>query len=75
MTGPIRFPSGGAPSGAAVPPAGRSLAQGFTDDYEIEPVGPSGKPLTKTAQIRMCGNSVCPPLAAAIVRAQFSEAA
>lgn len=25
--------------------------------------------------IRMCGNSVCPPLASAIVRAQFMEAA
>jgi DNA (cytosine-5)-methyltransferase 1 len=48
-------------------------AQGFTDDYEIEPLGPSGKPLTKTAQIRMCGNSVCPPVAAAIVRAQLEE--
>ncbi|HET9893140.1 MAG TPA: DNA cytosine methyltransferase [Mycobacterium sp.] len=36
---------------------------------------PNGKPLTKTAQIRMCGNSVAPPIAAAIVRAQFPEAA
>lgn len=50
-------------------------AQGFADDYRIDPPGPDGKPLTKTAQIRMCGNSVCPPIAAAIVRAQFSEAA
>lgn len=33
-------------------------AQGFSDDYEIEPLGPSGKRLTKTAQIRMCGSSV-----------------
>lgn len=32
MTGPIRFPSGGAPSGAAVPPAGRPLAQAFADE-------------------------------------------
>lgn len=44
-------------------------AQGFPADYIIDPVGPSGKPLTKTAQIRMCGNSVCPPLAEALVRA------
>lgn len=44
-------------------------AQGFPPDYIIDPIGPSGKPLTKTAQIRMCGNSVCPPLAAALVRA------
>lgn len=44
-------------------------AQGFHDGYEIAPVGPKGKPLSKTAQIRMCGNSVSPPVAAAIVRA------
>lgn len=49
-------------------------AQGFSDDYEIAPEY-AGKPLTKTAQIRMCGNSVSPPIAAAIVRAQFQEAA
>jgi hypothetical protein len=29
------------------------------------------KPLTKTAQVRMAGNSVCPPLAAAIVSANL----
>jgi DNA (cytosine-5)-methyltransferase 1 len=50
-------------------------AQGFPADYIIDPVGPSGKPLTKTAQIRMCGNSVCPPLAAALVRANYSQPA
>jgi DNA (cytosine-5)-methyltransferase 1 len=49
-------------------------AQGFGDDYQIAP-NHNGKPLSKTAQIRMCGNSVCPPIAAAIVRAQFQEAA
>lgn len=43
-------------------------AQGFPEDYEIAPTW-NGKPLSKTAQIRMVGNSVCPPLAAAIVRA------
>lgn len=32
MTGPIRFPSGGAPSRAAVPPAGQPLAQAFADE-------------------------------------------
>lgn len=42
-------------------------AQGFPDSYIIDGPGPSGKPLTKTAQVRMCGNSVCPPVAAAIV--------
>ena len=45
-------------------------AQGFEDDYVIDPEY-NGKPLTKTAQIRMCGNSVCPPLAEAIVRANY----
>lgn len=31
------------------------------------------KPLTKTAQIRMVGNSVCPPMACAIVRANLGN--
>ena len=44
-------------------------AQGFPDDYEIAPVGPKGKRLTKTAQVRMCGNSVPPVMAEAVVRA------
>lgn len=30
-----------------------------------------GKPLSKTVQLKMCGNSVCPPVAAAIVAAKF----
>jgi len=50
-------------------------AQGFPADYVIDPIGPSGKPLTKTSQIRMCGNSVCPPLAAALVRANYEQPA
>jgi DNA (cytosine-5)-methyltransferase 1 len=45
-------------------------AQGFPDSYRIE--GPAGAPLSATAQVRMCGNSVCPPIAAALVRAQFA---
>lgn len=48
-------------------------AQGFAESYRIDPPGPNGKPLSKTAQIRMCGNSVAPPVAAAVVRAQFQE--
>jgi DNA (cytosine-5)-methyltransferase 1 len=44
--------------------------QGFKDSYIIDPIF-EGKPLSKTAQVRMCGNSVCPPNAAAMVRAQF----
>lgn len=45
-------------------------AQGFDPGYIIE-AEHDGKPLTKTAQVRMVGNSVPPPLAAAIVRARF----
>jgi DNA (cytosine-5)-methyltransferase 1 len=41
-------------------------AQGFDDSYRIDG-------LTKTAQVRMCGNSVCPPLAAALVRANVAD--
>lgn len=43
-------------------------AQGFDDGYVIDPIY-NGKPLTKTAQVRMCGNSVSPCPAAALVRA------
>lgn len=32
-----------------------------------------GKRLSKAAQVRMCGNSVCPPAAAALVRANLVE--
>jgi DNA (cytosine-5)-methyltransferase 1 len=54
-------------------------AQGFPDDYLIErgrniQTGRWMK-LTKTAQVRMCGNSVSPPVAEALVRAQFGERA
>ena len=48
-------------------------AQGFPDGYRID-TGAAGEPITKTAQVRMCGNSVCPPLARALVDANFSEA-
>lgn len=47
-------------------------AQGFPNRYVIDGPGPTGKPLTKTAQVRMCGNSVSPPLAQAITFAQFA---
>ncbi|HYF07872.1 MAG TPA: DNA cytosine methyltransferase [Acetobacteraceae bacterium] len=43
-------------------------AQGFPDGYVIDR-GADGRRLTKTEQVRMCGNSVCPPVAAALVRA------
>jgi DNA (cytosine-5)-methyltransferase 1 len=42
-------------------------AQGFPPDYVIDPIV-NGKPLTKTAQVRMCGNSVSPVMAEAIAR-------
>lgn len=45
-------------------------AQGFPDSYVLDPIV-GGKPLTKTAQIRMIGNSVCPPIAEALVRANL----
>jgi len=51
-------------------PAELFAAQGFPDDYEIAPVGPKGKPLTKCEQIEMAGNSVCPPVARALVTEQ-----
>ena len=47
-------------------------AQGFPESYLIDR-GADGRPLTKTAQVRMCGNSVCPPLARALVAANYSE--
>lgn len=49
-------------------------AQGFPEDYRIDK-GADGKALTKTAQVRMCGNSVCPPLARVIVEANYHEMA
>lgn len=47
-------------------------AQGFPESYAIDK-GADGRPLTKTAQVRMCGNSVCPPLARALVAANYAE--
>lgn len=44
-------------------------AQGFPEDYKVEDVQYGGKPLTKTAQTRLCGNSVCPALAEVLVKA------
>jgi DNA (cytosine-5)-methyltransferase 1 len=47
-------------------------AQGFPESYLIER-GADGRALTKTAQVRMCGNSVCPPMAEAYVRANYRD--
>ena len=46
------------------------LAQGFPKSYIIDPIY-NGKPLTKTAQIKMVGNSVSPHPAEALVRANM----
>ncbi len=47
-------------------------AQGFPHDYDIA-VPYNGKPLTKTAQVRMCGNSVSPPVPRALVEHNLPE--
>jgi DNA (cytosine-5)-methyltransferase 1 len=47
-------------------------AQGFPDSYILE-AKHNGKPLSKASQVRMIGNSVCPPLAKALIEANFSH--
>ena len=47
-------------------------AQGFPPDYDITPTF-NGKPLTKTDQIALAGNSVCPQVAEALVAANARE--
>ncbi len=46
--------------------------QGFRPEYIIDRTA-TGEPLTKTEQVRMVGNSVCPPVAEAIVRANCAD--
>ena len=46
-------------------------AQGFPDSYQID-LEHKGRPLSKTTQVRLCGNSVCPPLARALVEANVT---
>ena len=48
-------------------------AQGFPESYIIDPIH-EGQPLTKSAQVRAVGNSVCPDIAAALVRANLCTA-
>lgn len=50
-------------------------AQGFPSTYVIAPIMGNGKRLPKHAQVRMCGNSVSPPMAAALVRANVPDMA
>lgn len=47
-------------------------AQGFDPDYIID-CDIEGRPMTKTSQIARCGNSVSPPVAKALVAANFNE--
>lgn len=47
-------------------------AQGFPEHYEINEC--DGRKLTKTEQTRLAGNSVCPPIAAALVAANTRAA-
>lgn len=47
-------------------------AQGFPDSYDIEPKL-NGKPITKTQQIALAGNSVPPPIAEQIVAATLFQ--
>jgi DNA (cytosine-5)-methyltransferase 1 len=47
-------------------------AQGFPADYIIE-YDYTGKAYPKTQQVAKCGNSVCPPLAKALVEANLPE--
>lgn len=47
-------------------------AQGFPADYQIE-VGHDGRRFPKSAQVRMVGNSVSPPPAAALIAANCGD--
>ncbi|WP_213308285.1 DNA cytosine methyltransferase [Paraburkholderia sacchari] len=48
------------------------LAQGFPASYVIDPII-NGKPLSKSSQVRMIGNSVCPDVATALIVANFAH--
>lgn len=43
------------------------------EQVEGDPLSLPRIPLTKSAQVRMCGNSVCPPLSEALIRANFAH--
>lgn len=56
------------------------IAQGFPADYVIEGVWedidtpePRWRAFAKNVQVSCCGNSVCPPLAAAIIGANCAS--
>jgi len=43
------------------------------EQVDADPLTLPRIPLTKSAQVRMCGNSVCPPLSEALIRANFAH--
>ena len=46
--------------------------QGFPDDYIIDR-DYTGKKYSRSEQVRRCGNAVCPPIPAALVKANLPE--
>ncbi|MDB5243782.1 MAG: type restriction endonuclease subunit [Spirosoma sp.] len=51
-------------------PAELAAAQGFPGDYQLHK-GAAGEAITKTDQVRLIGNSVCPAMASAVIRANL----
>lgn len=47
-------------------------AQGFPDSYKID-TGADGRRMTKSSQVRMCGNSCSPVVVAAIIAANYQQ--
>ena len=47
----------------------------FKDGHQVDgnPLDLPRVPLTKSAQVRMCGNSVCPPMARALIQVNFAH--
>ncbi|WIX32548.1 DNA cytosine methyltransferase [Salinicola sp. JS01] len=48
-----------------------AAAQGFPSHYRFAEI--DGKPVPKHTQVRLIGNSVCPPMARALVKANFTH--
>ena len=46
--------------------------QGFPDDYIIDR-DYAGKEYPRSEQVKRCGNAVCPPIPAALVKANLPE--
>lgn len=56
------------------PEFAQAIVQGFAPDYIIDFVDPStGKDYSKAAKVARVGNSVSPPMAEAVVRANLPE--